>query len=146
MMEPWSGLRPPVKRLKTVVLPAPLGPIRPKISPSTTSKERFHTAGNRPKCLWRLFTARISDKKTSPLPETSMLGNFQPLGFFLTQRFDPFRPSRPEPSFCRCYCPISLDCATFSSNVREKSVRMVRLLAISFLHGRATEMPTRAIH
>ena len=39
-----------------VVLPAPLGPSRPKISPSATLKDRSCTAVTRPKSLRSLST------------------------------------------------------------------------------------------
>src|SRR5882762_10165361 len=42
--EPASGLSAPAMRLKTVLLPEPLGPIRPRISPSATSNETLLTA------------------------------------------------------------------------------------------------------
>lgn len=38
---PWSGLRNPTNRLSSVVFPAPLIPIRPKISPLLISKSIF---------------------------------------------------------------------------------------------------------
>src|SRR5690348_5306186 len=42
--EPALGLSAPAIRLKVVLLPEPFGPIRPRISPSATSKETFLTA------------------------------------------------------------------------------------------------------
>src|SRR3989442_10171556 len=42
--EPAFGLSAPAMRLKTVLLPEPLGPMRPRISPSATSNETLLTA------------------------------------------------------------------------------------------------------
>src|ERR1700752_2790261 len=42
--EPALGLSAPAIRLKVVLLPEPFGPMRPRISPSATSKETFLTA------------------------------------------------------------------------------------------------------
>src|SRR5436309_6415473 len=43
--DPAVGRSAPAMRLKVVLLPEPFGPIRPRISPSATSKETFLTAG-----------------------------------------------------------------------------------------------------
>ncbi len=43
-MVPASGARRPPTHSIVVVLPAPLGPIRPKISPGSTSKDTSATA------------------------------------------------------------------------------------------------------
>src|SRR5262245_56561031 len=48
-IEPRVGRRKPVRRLKQVVLPAPLGPIRPTISPLSTARSTLLTAARRPK-------------------------------------------------------------------------------------------------
>src|SRR5215475_10795608 len=50
-MVPRSGLRKPEARLKTVVLPAPFGPITAVIEPSATAKEAPSTAATPPKAL-----------------------------------------------------------------------------------------------
>src|SRR2546425_7849316 len=47
--EPVLGLSAPATRLNTVLLPEPLGPIRPRISPSATSNETLLTAVKPPK-------------------------------------------------------------------------------------------------
>src|SRR2546430_15743970 len=47
--EPALGLSAPAMRLNTVLLPEPLGPIRPRISPSATSNETLLTAVKPPK-------------------------------------------------------------------------------------------------
>src|SRR5581483_7739656 len=49
--EPALGLSAPAIRLKVVLLPEPFGPIRPRISPSATSKETFLTARKPSKLL-----------------------------------------------------------------------------------------------
>ena len=48
MVPPFDG-RAPVSRLNIVLLPAPLGPINPKISPALTSKLTLLTAIRPPK-------------------------------------------------------------------------------------------------
>lgn len=56
---PASGEYIPVKTLKSVVLPAPFGPIIPKISFSLTSNVRFDRACRPPKRLVRSLPFRI---------------------------------------------------------------------------------------
>src|SRR5215472_11917626 len=51
MIEPLSGRNAPATRLMVVVLPEPLGPIRPTISPRRSSAENSSTATMPPKCL-----------------------------------------------------------------------------------------------
>ena len=48
MIVPRSGARSPSTHSSVVVLPAPFGPISPKISPSWTSNETSSTATVRP--------------------------------------------------------------------------------------------------
>src|ERR1700694_5867424 len=55
---PADGRRKPVTRLKTVVFPAPFGPMSPRISPSFTSKERSPTARRPPQCRVSRSTSR----------------------------------------------------------------------------------------
>src|SRR3989441_7395386 len=54
--EPALGLSAPAMRLNTVLLPEPLGPIRPRISPSATSNETLLTAVKPPKLFVRCST------------------------------------------------------------------------------------------
>jgi len=54
-MVPESGLRNPVMRFKVAVFPEPLGPMRPMISPSSTSNPRLETAIKPPKGLAEPF-------------------------------------------------------------------------------------------
>src|SRR5712692_2259566 len=63
---PASGWRNPDSRPKTVVFPAPLGPIRPTISPSPTLNERPFTAWRPPKCLSRPATSSMQSGLRSP--------------------------------------------------------------------------------
>src|SRR5690606_26512056 len=49
MMRPAWGLYRPTSRLKRVVLPAPLGPIRPRMSPWATRNDTASTAFRPPK-------------------------------------------------------------------------------------------------
>ena len=60
-------------QLNTVVLPAPLGPIRPKISPFLTSKVRSSTAFNPPKYILRFFTLKTTSSATPCLSFSSVL-------------------------------------------------------------------------
>jgi hypothetical protein len=48
---PASGARNPDSMLSAVVLPEPLGPINPRISPSSIEIDRSSTAATPPKCL-----------------------------------------------------------------------------------------------
>lgn len=57
---PASGEYMPVKTLKSVVLPAPFGPIIPKISFSFTSNVRFDRACRPPKRFVRSLPFRIT--------------------------------------------------------------------------------------
>src|SRR5437667_7235797 len=50
-MEPAVGGSAPDTQLKSVVFPEPLGPIKPRISPSRTSKDTWLSAVNPPKRL-----------------------------------------------------------------------------------------------
>ena len=56
---PWFSGSAPVIRLNIVVLPAPLGPIRPRISPALTSKLTLSTATRPPKRRVAPATLRI---------------------------------------------------------------------------------------
>src|SRR5207247_9514562 len=59
-MRPESGFRNPVTILKSVVLPAPLGPMSPVMLPSLTGREQPSTARKPPKDFVTLSTARIA--------------------------------------------------------------------------------------
>src|SRR3954471_17880104 len=56
-MRPASGRYTPLIRLNTVDLPAPLGPMRPRISPSSTLNVRWETASSPPKRLLSAVTS-----------------------------------------------------------------------------------------
>src|SRR5690242_3508874 len=62
MIDPAVGASAPAMRLKSVVLPAPFGPMRPAISPSLRSKETSATATAPPKAF---LSARISSMSPS---------------------------------------------------------------------------------
>src|SRR5688500_6594948 len=55
---PLSGRWKPVSRLKSVVLPAPFGPMRPVIVPSRTASEHRSTARTPPNDFVRSSAAR----------------------------------------------------------------------------------------
>jgi len=71
-MVPALGVRRPEMRLKTVVLPAPFGPMSPTISPGRTSKVRSETAVRPPKDLVRPETSRSAIQLSSPFPMTAV--------------------------------------------------------------------------
>src|SRR5262249_32413537 len=58
MLGPLSGRSAPATRLMVVVLPEPLGPIRPTISPRRSSAENSSTATMPPKCLCSVRAAK----------------------------------------------------------------------------------------
>src|SRR5260370_6157651 len=62
---PRSGVRSPSTHSIVVVLPAPLGPIRPKICPASTSKEMPSTATVDP------YVFRIAETRTTGLLSTN---------------------------------------------------------------------------
>ncbi len=64
-IEPLSGARRPSTHSMVVVLPAPLGPMRPKISPRATSKLTPSTASVRPYDLRRACTRMTGSDVTS---------------------------------------------------------------------------------
>ena len=55
-IEPDVAPSAPETQLNIVVLPEPFGPIRPRISPGTTSNETALSAVKPPKCLVTLLT------------------------------------------------------------------------------------------
>ena len=59
-MVPDVGCRAPAMRLNSVVLPAPLGPMRPRISPLLTLRVQPSTARKPPKALTRPSTSSIA--------------------------------------------------------------------------------------
>src|SRR5216684_1929516 len=56
-IEPLLGRSAPAIRLKIVLLPEPLGPMRPRISPCRTSNDTWLTARKPPKRFDRALTA-----------------------------------------------------------------------------------------
>src|SRR5271165_180436 len=66
-IRPASGARPPVIRLNTVVLPAPLGPRMPSASPFETSNERWSVTFNAPK----LFETFSKERRAFMAPASS---------------------------------------------------------------------------
>src|SRR6266404_2536673 len=61
-ISPASGASPPAIRLKSVVLPAPFGPIMPSASPGATARSISSAATTEPKVLRRplIFSMRLS--------------------------------------------------------------------------------------
>ena len=62
-IEPAFGTRAPESTLKIVLLPEPLGPIRPRISPGSTRNETLLTAVKPPK---RLVSPSTTSTAASP--------------------------------------------------------------------------------
>src|SRR5260370_22911469 len=60
LIEPAVGGNGPESMLKIVLLPEPLGPIRPRISPGSTLNETLLTAVKPPKRLTKPSTASIA--------------------------------------------------------------------------------------
>src|SRR5215467_14828189 len=67
-MMPASGLRSLVTRLKTVLLPEPLGPMRPTTVAGSTSKEPFATARSPPKAFVNPATASRGGRPAAVMP------------------------------------------------------------------------------
>ena len=68
VMIPSFGRYTPVSRLKTVVLPAPLGPIRPYRQPFSICRWNSFTARSPPKEIPRFFTSSNAMILKPPLP------------------------------------------------------------------------------
>src|SRR6267378_450235 len=67
--QPALGLSAPAMRLQTVLLPEPLGPIRPRISPSATSNETLLTAVKPPNLFVSCSTSSKSRREGVALGE-----------------------------------------------------------------------------
>src|ERR1700730_14997284 len=61
----WKGTYP-VMTLTNVVLPAPLGPMRPWIAPFSTSSDTPSTARTPPKWRWTLSSRRSTGLRSGP--------------------------------------------------------------------------------
>ena len=69
--EPALGRSAPAIRLKVVLFPEPFGPMRPRISPSATSKETFLTARKPSKLLVSPLTSSTYGAKAWPFGKGS---------------------------------------------------------------------------
>ena len=65
---PLSGLRRPPTHSTAVVLPAPLGPITPKISALLTENDTSSTATVEPYALWRCWTSTTQSDRSHSSP------------------------------------------------------------------------------
>src|ERR1700733_16308719 len=65
-MRPASGRYLPVMMLINVVLPAPLGPIRPRRSPGSIRKDNLSSTGAAPKLLQMPSSSRIGASVMAP--------------------------------------------------------------------------------
>src|SRR5207247_8565346 len=61
MIRPLVGRRTPVRQLKKVDLPAPLGPMIPRISPDGTRRDTFVSAASPPKRTVRASVVKMGD-------------------------------------------------------------------------------------
>src|SRR5512145_1996945 len=75
---PASGAVMPMSIRSVVVLPAPLGPRKPKISPDRTSKDRSRTACRSPKRFEIPCTSRMGVIAAPPRPDPSSLLGARP--------------------------------------------------------------------
>ena len=66
-IRPWSGGRYPERRSNSVVLPAPLGPMMPRISPATTSMLTSRTAWLPPNPTETASVRRRTSRAVSPV-------------------------------------------------------------------------------
>ncbi len=73
-MDPAVGSRAPEMQLNIVVLPEPLGPMSPRISPSTTSKEMLLSAVKPPKRLTTPDTRSMGVTRGAGPPEGGRAG------------------------------------------------------------------------
>src|SRR6476469_7034740 len=69
-IRPASGLWKPATAANSVVLPAPLGPIRPTISPARTSSDAWSTAFNPPNALETARTSSMTRPAAKQAGET----------------------------------------------------------------------------
>src|SRR5580698_1422792 len=69
-IEPEVGGNVPDSMLKIVLLPEPLGPIRPRISPRSTLNDTLLTALKPPNCLTRPSTTSTAVPSVDPGPLT----------------------------------------------------------------------------
>src|SRR5215472_10300185 len=77
VIRPAEGVQAPVITLNSVVLPAPLGPMKPQMCCWGTSKLTSRNAATPPKYLVRVFTSRIF----TPSPEHPSQQSHQAVGF-----------------------------------------------------------------
>src|SRR5262249_8241965 len=70
-MRPSSGGRKPVMQLKSVVLPAPFGPMRPTMSPSSMTKDTSLLATRPPKRLVTEASSRRDGMVRLPTPASA---------------------------------------------------------------------------
>src|SRR5438067_3237726 len=68
---PEEGLSAPVMSAKSVVLPAPLGPMKPEICPSATLKLTSFKAATPPKYFVSRFTSRMFNVSPEDSPQQS---------------------------------------------------------------------------
>src|SRR5215211_4449498 len=76
---PSVGRYTPVITLKAVVLPAPFGPISPKIWPRSMAKLTWSRATRPPKRMVRLSSSRIGSAMLDGLPPVFQLGRPPPV-------------------------------------------------------------------
>src|SRR5512133_149500 len=93
-MDPPSALYTPAIQLKSVVLPAPLGPMSPTISPSFTDRVTLSLATRPPNRLVRLTTSSSAISCIAPDPAS---GKHCPGSVRAQARYPPFlcRIARP---------------------------------------------------
>src|SRR3954470_17401581 len=103
VQRPWSDSSKPVIRLKKVVLPVPLGPMRAVISPRWTSAWSTSTATSPPKARRTLSAMRIGSVFGTPgrlAAGTATARSADIEGLFPAIAEDPLRPEHHERSQC----------------------------------------------
>src|ERR1700730_2933099 len=96
---PVSALSWPQMQLNSVVLPAPLGPTRPTLSPNSTSKVMWLTAAIPPNDLDTSSTTRSGGPATAVPDPTSLPSGRRPLSLAtpdLTLGYDGLRRGSPH--------------------------------------------------
>src|SRR5437660_3346631 len=77
-MDPDVGASAPETQLKSVVLPEPLGPMRPRISPCRTSNETSSRAVKPPKCFASRETVSTRPTHWAPGGSRALPGAWEP--------------------------------------------------------------------
>src|SRR5881409_3063753 len=78
--DPRVGLTVPEITLNSVVLPAPLGPTRPRISPAATDSETSSSARKPPNATPIASSSSMSGAQAEPMPQATQQQRHQSVG------------------------------------------------------------------